>query len=85
MEQFSRIERMVGSSWVEQLQNKKVAVFGLGGVGSYVVEALARGGVGALVLVDHFRGQKASLRQRFLKIFLSNRIIGCFFSRPVVR
>ena len=53
MEQFSRIERMVGSSWVEQLQNKKVAVFGLGGVGSYVVEALARGGVGALVLVDH--------------------------------
>ena len=47
MEQFSRIERMVGSSWVEQLQNKKVAVFGLGGVGSYVVEALARGGVGA--------------------------------------
>ena len=37
MEQFSRIERMVGSSWVEQLQNKKVAVFGLGGVGSYVV------------------------------------------------
>ena len=53
MEQFSRIERMVGSSWVEQLQNKKVAVFGLGGVGSYVVEAFARGGVGALVLVDH--------------------------------
>lgn len=53
MEQFARIERMVGSSWVEQLQKKKVAVFGLGGVGSYVVEALARGGIGNLVLIDH--------------------------------
>lgn len=53
MEQFARIERMVGSSWVEQLQKKKVAVFGLGGVGSYVVEALVRGGIGNLVLIDH--------------------------------
>ena len=53
MEQFARITRMVGSSWIECLQNKKVAVFGLGGVGSYVVEALVRNGIGELVLVDH--------------------------------
>lgn len=53
MEQFARIDRMVGSQWVEKLQRKKVAVFGLGGVGSYVVEALSRGGVGSLVLIDH--------------------------------
>lgn len=53
MEQFARIERMAGSNWIEQLKTKKVAVFGLGGVGSYVVEALVRGGVGNLVLVDH--------------------------------
>ena len=46
MEQFARITRMVGSSWIECLQNKKVAVFGLGGVGSYVVEALVRNGIG---------------------------------------
>ena len=53
MEQFARITRMVGSSWIECLRNKKVAVFGLGGVGSYVVEALVRNGIGELVLVDH--------------------------------
>lgn len=53
MEQFGRVTRMVGPSWIDNLQNKKVAVFGLGGVGSYVVEALVRNGVGELVLVDH--------------------------------
>lgn len=53
MEQFSRITRMVGANWINSLQRKKVAVFGLGGVGSYVVEALVRNGVGELVLVDH--------------------------------
>ena len=37
MEQFARITRMVGSSWIECLQNKKVAVFGLGGVGGILI------------------------------------------------
>lgn len=53
MEQFARILRMLDSKWLENLQNKKVAVFGLGGVGSYVVEALVRCGIGGIVLVDH--------------------------------
>lgn len=53
MEQFARITRMVGPDWVNRLQNKKVAVFGLGGVGSYVVEALVRNGIGEIVLIDH--------------------------------
>lgn len=43
---------LIGKSAVEQLNNKHIAVFGLGGVGSYVVEALARAGVGRLTLVD---------------------------------
>ena len=38
MEQFSRIVRMLDQEWLDKLQTKKVAVFGLGGVGSYVVE-----------------------------------------------
>lgn len=53
MEQFTRIVRMLNQEWLESLQNKKVAVFGLGGVGSYVVEALVRNGIGEIVLVDH--------------------------------
>lgn len=53
MEQFSRTSRIIGQERVESLKDKKVAVFGLGGVGSYVVEALCRMGVGNLVLVDH--------------------------------
>ena len=53
MEQFARIVRMLNQEWVDKLQTKKVAVFGLGGVGSYVVEALVRCGIGEIVLVDH--------------------------------
>lgn len=53
MEQFARIVRMLNQEWIENIQNKKVAVFGLGGVGSYVVEALVRNGIGEIVLVDH--------------------------------
>ena len=46
MGQFCRTEMLVGESAVEKLNSKHVAVFGLGGVGSYGVEALARAGVG---------------------------------------
>ncbi len=53
MEQFARINRMLDNDPVSILKNKKVAVFGLGGVGSYVVETLCRMGVGHLVLIDH--------------------------------
>ena len=50
--QFSRTELLIGSSNVEKIKKAKVAVFGVGGVGSYVVEGLARAGVGHLILVD---------------------------------
>ena len=50
--QFTRTEMLVGSEAVEKLKNSRVAVFGIGGVGSYVVEALARVGVGSLDLID---------------------------------
>lgn len=52
MSQFCRTEMLIGKSAVEQLNTKHVAVFGVGGVGSYVVEALARGGIGNLTIVD---------------------------------
>lgn len=53
MEQFSRTIRILGQEAIETLKTKQVTIFGLGGVGSYVVEALCRMGVGHLVLVDH--------------------------------
>lgn len=49
---FSRTALLIGDNAMEKLKNARVAVFGLGGVGGYVVEALARSGVGALDLVD---------------------------------
>ena len=51
--QFSRTELIIGKENVEKLKNAKVAIFGIGGVGSYVVEGLARSGVGNFVLVDN--------------------------------
>lgn len=49
---FSRTQMLIGEEGLERLRNSKVAVFGIGGVGSYAVEALARSGVGSFVLVD---------------------------------
>lgn len=51
-EQFVRTELLLGSAGMERLRQARVAVFGVGGVGGYVVEALARSGVGALDLID---------------------------------
>ena len=53
MDSFSRTRLLLGSAAMEKLRNSRVAVFGLGGVGGYTVEALARSGVGALDLIDH--------------------------------
>lgn len=50
---FIRTQMLLGEEGLEKLKNSKVAVFGIGGVGGYVVEALARSGVGKLVLVDN--------------------------------
>lgn len=49
---FSRTELLIGKEGLDKLKESKVTVFGIGGVGSYTVEALARGGVGSLSLVD---------------------------------
>lgn len=52
MSAFDRTERLIGTAALDKLKAAKVAVFGLGGVGSYVVEALVRSGVGSLYLID---------------------------------
>lgn len=52
LNQFSRTELLIGKESIEKLQNSKVAVFGIGGVGSFVVEGLVRAGIGNFILVD---------------------------------
>ena len=51
--QFSRSELLLGADGINKLKNASVAVFGVGGVGSYTAEALARSGVGHITLVDN--------------------------------
>lgn len=52
LNQFSRTELLIGKEGIEKLNNSKVAVFGIGGVGSFVVEGLVRAGVENFILVD---------------------------------
>ena len=52
LNQFSRTQLLLGPAAIERLHNKKVAVFGIGGVGGYVCEALVRSGIGAFDLID---------------------------------
>lgn len=51
--QFSRTELLIGKEGIEKLQKARVAIFGIGGVGSFVVEGLARAGIGNLIIVDY--------------------------------
>lgn len=55
LNQFSRTELMLGKDAMDKLTNARVAVFGIGGVGSYTVEALVRSGVGAIDIIDDDR------------------------------
>lgn len=52
LNRFSRTEVLIGKDSLEKLKNAKIAIFGIGGVGSYVLEGLVRAGVGNFVLVD---------------------------------
>jgi tRNA A37 threonylcarbamoyladenosine dehydratase len=53
MDWYSRTELLIGKDGVDKLNNSKIAIFGIGGVGAYAAEALCRAGVGNLVLVDY--------------------------------
>lgn len=53
MNQFQRTELLIGKSGIEKLNKAHVAVFGVGGVGGYVVEALVRSGIGEITIVDN--------------------------------
>lgn len=65
-EQFSRIEALVGSEAMDILERATVAVFGVGGVGGYAVEALARSGVGAFDLIDNDTVSVSNLNRQII-------------------
>ena len=65
-EQFSRTELLIGSEAMEKLQAARIAVFGIGGVGSFAVEALARAGVGALDLIDSDTVAESNLNRQII-------------------
>lgn len=68
MSMFERTELLLGAAGVQKLQNAHVLLFGLGGVGSYVAEALARAGVGALTLVDDDTVSESNLNRQLVAL-----------------
>ena len=67
-DQFVRTRMLFGSRNMEKLSRAKVAVFGIGGVGGYVAEALARSGVGSLILVDHDTVSLSNLNRQIIAL-----------------
>jgi len=66
MDPYSRTRFVLGEEAMKKLKNARVAVFGLGGVGGYVVEALARSGIGHLELIDHDTISLTNLNRQIL-------------------
>lgn len=67
-EEFSRAELLLGAESMRKLKSSRVAVFGVGGVGGYAVEALARCGVGALDLIDSDRVSVTNINRQILAL-----------------
>ena len=66
LNQFSRTELLIGKAAIEKLNNSKVAIFGIGGVGSFVVEGLVRAGVQNFILVDNDKVSVSNLNRQLI-------------------
>lgn len=66
LEQFERTEIILGKEAIEKLNNAKVAIFGLGGVGTFVAEGLARVGIGSFILVDNDKISITNLNRQII-------------------
>lgn len=65
-DKFSRTEMLIGNDGMEKLNDAKVAIFGLGGVGSFVCEGLARSGVGNFILVDFDKVDESNINRQLI-------------------
>lgn len=68
MKTFSRTQLLIGESALRKLNNARVAVFGIGGVGGYVVEGLVRSGVGSLDLIDNDTVSESNLNRQIIAL-----------------
>ena len=68
MYEFSRTEMLIGKEGVERLKKAKVAVFGIGGVGGYVCEALIRSGLGTIHLIDNDLVSESNLNRQIIAL-----------------
>lgn len=68
LNQFSRTELLIGDEGVRKLKDAKVAVFGIGGVGGFAVEALARSGIGHFVLIDNDTVSLTNLNRQIIAL-----------------
>ena len=73
-EEFSRTVLLIGEEGLDKLSRVTVAVFGIGGVGAFAVEALARAGIGKLVLVDPDRVERSNINRQ---LHATQSTIGC--------
>ena len=91
--QFSRTELLLGKEGMERLKNARVAVFGVGGVGGYVCEALVRSGVGSFDLIDDDKVCLTNLNRQIIATrstvgkykvdVMKERIRNAFYSRQI--
>lgn len=68
-EQFSRTVRLITEEKLLKLNSSKVAVFGIGGVGGYIAESLARAGVGEITLVDKDRVSESNINRQIIALY----------------
>lgn len=67
-EQFARTETLLGTEAMEKLNSSKIAIFGIGGVGGYVAESLARTGVGNFVLIDSDKVDVTNINRQIIAL-----------------
>ena len=79
-DQFARTQLLLGQEAMERLYQKRVAVFGIGGVGGYVCEALVRSGIGAFDLID---SDTVSLTNLNRQIIATRKTLGQYNLRKV--
>lgn len=65
---FSRLEKVIGSDNLNNLNNKTVLVLGVGGVGGYVVESLARSNIGTLIIVDYDKVEESNINRQIIAL-----------------
>ena len=65
-EKFSRTEMLIGNEGMDKLKDAKVAVFGIGGVGSFVCEGLARSGIGNFILIDYDKVDESNINRQII-------------------